>query len=268
MDEPEEKQIMERVRPYEAEYLYKYRSMTSQSLERIFTNNEIFLSDPTAFNDPFECRPLLLTHNSPLKRKRFIESIVKHRFPNYSKHEIKKIAKKNKIAKNFISKPFIEETYRRFIKDVGVYCLSEIPDDILMWAHYSDCHKGICIKFKADLEFSLFWESLKVTYQDSYASVNVMAMNESSQFFNALATKSSHWKYEQERRIVKLLAEGGPGYHKFSPSLLSGVILGALISKMDEDIVRAWLSKYPVPVQIYKATLNNTSYKLDIAAVS
>jgi hypothetical protein len=27
---------------------------------------------------------------------------------------------------------------------VGVMCISEVPDDILMWSHYADCHKGVC----------------------------------------------------------------------------------------------------------------------------
>jgi hypothetical protein len=30
---------------------------------------------------------------------------------------------------------------------VGIYCVSTNYDDVLMWSHYADSHKGICLEF-------------------------------------------------------------------------------------------------------------------------
>jgi hypothetical protein len=40
--------------------------------------------------------------------------------------------------------------FRPPIRDVdraGVACFSALPDDLLMWAHYADKHRGVCLKF-------------------------------------------------------------------------------------------------------------------------
>lgn len=35
--------------------LYRYRSMKSRELPGVFEKSEIYLPNPTSFNDPFEC---------------------------------------------------------------------------------------------------------------------------------------------------------------------------------------------------------------------
>lgn len=29
----------------------------------------------------------------------------------------------------------------------GILCLAEAPDNLLMWAHYADCHRGFVVQF-------------------------------------------------------------------------------------------------------------------------
>lgn len=264
----DDNEILERIKPYEVEYLYKYRTMASKGLGRVFTHNEVFFSDPTTFNDPFDCRPFLVTHNSDYKRKKFFEQLVKDRYPYAKKHQIKKEVRSNPRFHKFRDPAELEKMYNQFLRGFGVYCLSEIPADILMWAHYSDSHRGICLQLKADKELSLFWEAFKVRYQENYPIVNIMEMGKRSEFLKALATKSNHWEYEQERRIIKTPQEGGPRIYRYSPELLTGVILGALISDDDESRILSWVNKHTTPVTIYKAKLNKREYRLDIEGIS
>jgi len=263
------KALLERIKPYPVEYLYKYRSLNSIGLEDILIKNEIYLSEPTAFNDPFDCKPLLVTYTSAFKRNQFYKSLVKHRFPNATKEQIKRELKNNPRFRKIRTRKYLEnELFQIFIKDFGVYCLSEVPDDILMWSHYSESHKGVCLQFKATIERTLFWESYKVTYQENYPAVNIMNISNYDQFFNFFATKSEHWEYEKERRLIKTPQEGGAGIYTFQPELLTGVILGAKILPEDEKMINDLVSKRKRPVNIFKAQMNSRAYKLDIKEIN
>lgn len=262
------KKILEKIRPYEVPYLYKYRSMDSIGLERIISHNEIYLSDPTVFNDPFDCKPRIVKHKSEFKRNNFYKSIVKQKFPHATKEQIKKEIKKNPQFRRIKTQEYLENFFYKFLKGFGLYCLSEVPDDILMWSHYSASHKGICLQFKADVERTLFWEAFKVTYQEEYPTVNIMNIGDIDQFSNLFTTKSDHWKYEQERRILKAPEEGGAQIYSFQPELLTGIILGAKISDRNEKIINDWISKNKTPINIYRANMNNRSYKIDIREIN
>lgn len=52
---------------------------------------------------------------------------------------------------------------------MGVVCLSEHGDDILMWSHYSDGHQGFCLEF--DRERLEAWKFCQpVDYDQKYLS--------------------------------------------------------------------------------------------------
>jgi len=161
----------------------------------------------------------------------------------------------------------LARTYRQFVASVGIYCLSEKNDDLLMWSHYSDSHRGLCLQFDSSVEETIFWEAFKIIYQDEYPVVNIMDMGKADEFRKALLTKSGCWAYEQERRILKMNDEGGPGYYRFAPELLTGIILGALITEKDKETLLHWMETYPTRVTIYQAKLHGSRYQLDLTEV-
>jgi hypothetical protein len=161
----------------------------------------------------------------------------------------------------------LEKAYEEFLKGTGVYCLSEKNDDILMWSHYSNGHKGLCIEFDASQDETFFWEATKIVYQEEYPIVNIMEIGKPEEFRKALLTKSNHWEYEQEWRILRFEREGGPGGHNFPPKLLTGIILGALIEEQDKNKILHWISVYPNKINVYQATINRTKYQLDIKQI-
>ena len=258
------------ISPYRVPYLYKYRSMDSsdavKSLQDVFQKRRVFLNDATKFNDPFECRPCLTIDGSSLTRAKFIKELTKDRFPNATKGQIKKLMR-GKTAL-LADKGRLKKPYGQFVTTVGIYCLSEKKDDLLMWAHYADSHRGLCLEFKASEEGSLFWEALKVIYQNDYPVVNMMRMVEPEEFRKALLTKSAIWAYEQEWRILKVEDEGGPGNYFFPSEALTGVIFGALMKSKDKEMVKDWLTTYPSTVSVYQASLNGKEYQIDITKIS
>lgn len=258
----EAEKLIRFIRPYQVKQLYKYRSVKSEGLEDIFRKRQIYLTDATKFNDPFECRPILKDHQSSFKRDKLLKQLAKNRYPDADKRSLKKLVKGKKHL--LTDKDTRTKRYKRFVSTIGIYCLSEKNDDLLMWSHYSDSHRGLCLIFDATTEDTLFWEAFKVVYQEGYPTVNVMEIGKAEEFRNALLTKSKCWCYEEERRILKTKKEGGPGIYSFQPELLTGVVFGALMPKDDKEIITNWITDYPIEIIIHQALLNESKYQLDI----
>lgn len=251
--------------------LYRYRTMESRELEDIFTKRKIFLPRPIDFNDPFECRPKILAFGNRLKRQSFLRETVNKNSPLINRKTRKeKVRELDSILKS--NPNIIENLYENFLKTTGMYCLSEKNDDILMWSHYSNGHRGLCIEFDAFLDAALsrmmlFGQALKVNYREERPQCNLMEIGEPTEYQKALLTKSNHWEYEQEWRIIKIEPEGGPGLRDFMPEILTGVVFGALISPEDTQKAMDWISKYPTKIVLYQAIINETKYQLDIEPV-
>lgn len=259
--------IIDWVAPYDVDFLYKYRSINnSLGLKEIFTKNELYFPNPNQFNDPFDCLPRLTVYKNNSKINNFFKSIIAANHSNFNRQQLKKEAKKYNRKAIFHDSKWLEETYKNFNKDFGIYSLSEIRDDILMWSHYSDSHTGICLEFNSSGKDNIFREALKVRYQDDYPTVNVMNFSDFKNFFNAFLVKSNHWKYEKERRIIREPPQG-PGKIIFPSELLTGVILGSSISSPDKKLIIGLVEKYVTPIKLYKAVLNKRKYALDIVEI-
>ncbi len=101
--------------------------------------------------------------------------------------------------------------YKQLALQVGVLCLSEVRDSVLMWGHYTDSHRGFVVGFDSEHDFFLrrrgsrdeFGFLRKVAYQLKRPSVDLLATTAEEWF----QTKSSDWAYEKEWRIVRVLSE-------------------------------------------------------------
>ena len=122
--------------------LYKYQTLSAYSLASL-VNNTVWLANPSTFNDPFDCAVTL-------DRKKFMESL---------EHAIDRIgqqARPEDIAGKDLTgvRPGDAEAYDEFLngikellQETGVLCLSEVPDNMLMWSHYADHHRGFCVEY-------------------------------------------------------------------------------------------------------------------------
>lgn len=100
-----------------------------------------------------------------------------------------------------------------FLQNLRIFCASEIPNNLLMWSHYADQHKGFVFKFNTmSIEKTLRKEFRTILYSDSYvSSLDLDAWANSAvfgiphvntrQIHNVLLTKHTDWAYEREWRI-------------------------------------------------------------------
>lgn len=163
-----------------AAQLYKYRSLSDRSKEYtldIFRKCELYFSAPNSFNDPFDCkiRPIVKS------REQLAKNIAKSHSLPYDNDEVENSVKAD---------PTIETRLIKAVDDVmnthGICCFSEKSSDILMWSHYADCHKGICLEFDVKKDSIFFNYAKNVIYQDTYPLLDLSVVDGIKKYLDAL----------------------------------------------------------------------------------
>ena len=258
----------------EGEYLYKYRSIDDSSddkkdwVRRIFTHNEVHFPSVRSFNDPFDCKYGHSIEASDAEMKSYFAGLVSRRYPQWNRQQKRTFIKEQIDTRRLKSPAFeqgLKELAETIATKVGVYCLTEVPNDILMWSHYADAHKGFCIQFAHDNGNYFIGSALQVTYSDAFPVVNLIRDDNHTSVDKALLTKAKQWQYEREWRIFDL--EAGVGTKRYPPSILTGVIFGCRMSVEHKSEIRDWCKDRPHPVTFYQAQEADGRYALDIAKI-
>lgn len=247
--------------------LYKYGCINSYS-DQLFTTGRIYFASPDIFNDPFECDPVVSTHN--LSRKKYREFLIRKAKEN-GENSAGARAKAAQIMKaGLIKKPNtllkIRQEMKEYYNRAGMYCLSETRDDILMWSHYADDHRGYCIQFEAKNRTPVFGAAQKVTYSASYPVTDLLDDNNVKRTELALLTKYEGWSYEKEWRIIHLAHDENPpawGLKDYPMQLMKKVILGARMQEDHKRSIKSWIGQRREPVSLMQAQLHPSRYALE-----
>jgi len=248
--------------------LYKYFAPERWTF---FSNLLVRYSQLGSFNDPFEGRPEItslantedmLTHlDSVLQEEmeRAYKQLPKHAQSAISYNQVLQLAqhivkeKQTEILSNIES---VGPLATKFITGkidqiLGAFCLSEVPDSLLMWAHYASSHTGFVVEFDPSHPYFHQQRSDKddlhhirrVRYCESRPSAPLCNMSAIELFLS----KSGHWSYEREWRIVRVIQEASTiiqdtpysiGLFKMPATCVKGVILGCRISDEIESKIR------------------------------
>jgi len=250
--------------------LYRYRSTKDMGIERIFTHNELYFSSPLQFNDPFDCQiHIHFKEEDETFFKNKAIDIYKKNFCDLTEEQIDKkldedIKKQGyKKYSDFFKKEinFNDYVYRHNLC-FGICTFSAVCNDILMYSHYSDGHKGFCLVFNKENEF--FKDVKKIIYprDDSYPDISSSdAMNGDTKLDNIFIYKSNRWDYEKEFRIIK---NTGSGIYNFPEESLLGVIFGCKMKDEDKLTIMQWAKKRETPLHLFQAGKQEKEYRLDI----
>ena len=140
----------------------------------------------------------------------------------------------------------------------GMFCLSEVNDNPLMWSYYADSHKGVCIEYSTS-ENQLFGCDLTpVHYAKSYPKLSSADYPDSAYVRKYLSTKSDHWEHEREWRIIydKLGVQIAP------PEDLTAVILGCEVSSDDLGQILQAVNNRSERTAVHQASLDDRSFLL------
>jgi hypothetical protein len=260
--------LSERIRPAIGVKLYKYRSLATQEQQDraadILINNRVFFANRHTFNDPFDCHIPISWNVTREELIRKLKSVYKEDGSPIPAESVEQyVAARiadgtvNELITTSVGHKAVDAVLNKF----GVLCLSEKPNDILMWAHYADCHRGICVEFEVTKE-TFFWDALPVIYSEAYPHLKA-TMSTQDLADGLFRTKSNHWEYEKEWRIIGPCA----GLEEFSARSLTGVILGCQILPEVEKSVSEWLSRRGLPTKVYRANKAEDRFAVNIAYV-
>jgi hypothetical protein len=138
----------------------------------------------------------------------------------------------------------------------GLLCFSAGWSDPVIWAHYSDKHKGICLGFEVPDAFveRVEYEPGRIPFPESPDQDDMKRM---------LRTKFANWAYEKEIRMWTDLSEHEDGiyYKDFGDDLrLMEVIAGAECSVPEHAFQRALVPLQPVA--LIKARAGFTKFEV------
>jgi hypothetical protein len=144
-----------------------------------------------------------------------------------------------------------------------MYCLTPFPNSTLMWSHYADNHRGICLEFSKDNP--LIEKARPVRYREAYPEWTPLAITHGP--VDLALTKSTDWAYEREFRLIGSLIAGVPtrlegNYVHLPDNALTGVILGC--ENRNEDEIREMLNAHRPSVALRRAIRAPNDYKLII----
>lgn len=202
-------------------YFYKYRDDSTYT-DSIFKDLMMWFSAPQSFNDPFDCNLSETASHTQEDADHFLEHIMEGR----SDREVW-LSKGITIAK---AEELLTFSKDKVLSSTGILCLSKKIDNILMWSHYTNCHKGLVIELDPIHDLDFFLSPIQVRYTDTYEPTNYFN-DQHSAITQIVSTKASCWSYEEEVRIIK---SDKTGSVPLNPKAIRRVIFGC---KSDDNFI-------------------------------
>jgi hypothetical protein len=253
--------------------LFHYQRLVEDHLITLLAKRAVKLSRPDAFNDPWDCRVHFSVPHDKRELRRLFQWLADRqdrKISPFTRHERRQRAHELKSKPAELRAKFLEMEqlmYRGLCKLHRVYCLSEVCDSPLMWAHYTASHTGICLEF--DALAVPFAHAAKVIYRTTYPAYDITGTG-----YQPLTTKSEVWAYEAEWRIIaeeRTIAQAREtiktdnGFLTLPPGVLKSIIIGCLASEESRQLVASLVRAHAPDVLVRQATLAHDSYDLVIA---
>ena len=256
--------------------LYKYRFFDPEGYHlQMIEKAQLWFTSAREFNDPFDSNlQYTFDDNPPGIRWEWTQNFLKRQFPHLNdkqRHDLA-VQRRQEIDKDpeyydWYKKYYEETNYQKF----GLCCLTPVKDDLLMWAHYSDNHRGFCVgidtiklsKFSNSLaRKELLLDLVKVEYSEKMPDINffssMISEHSDQDMMTLLCTKSEHWRYEQEFRLMY--------WDHINTALtighdaISEVILGCRIHDQNKKMVLSILSERNCSARVYQAHKNQSRF--------
>lgn len=114
---------------------------------------------------------------------------------------------------------------KKEITKVGIAAFCEVPNHALMWAHYADQYRGICVSYNFSKLRQYMDDDVvftRVAYVDRTAKLSRVRDDEDMVARRILARKTRTWVYEREWRMLS----SGTGKQDYSHECVVRVVLG------------------------------------------
>lgn len=231
-------------------YVYKYISWEKEYHRKIVLENKIFFSSVKNFNDPFDSTiPLRYDKGTDQQIFNLLVQIIHRNYPKLTEDEVKRVVRNELRNDDIRNDKRIQNTIdnqREIIATkYGIFSTSSEYDSVLMWSHYSNLHKGLCVRFNCEKlkdyienecpknDLVIVW--YEADYKGKYPVLNPFELSDEEQIIKSLIIKSDIWIYEGEIRFILFTY---PDKELTLPNgIIDQIILGCKICKDDRNTI-------------------------------
>ncbi len=277
------------------ERVYKYRTFSDLALQTL-VQDVLYFADPSTLNDPLDAQPTLETDLSSGELERVLRTLVERRVTGEMRAAARSIGYEGPRTSEHIAKlalsaadeliadlqynaddPHYEmddplqfllgwsvhsEVLRRY--DRGIVSLAKRATCPLMWSHYGDQHKGICIGYSVPADVQLKAVSYGGARNIKASTIRDMVDGDPAAAHAVdqavLFKKARDWRYEREWRLV-----GERGLHD-SPLELEEIIFGMRCPPTVQFAVATALANRHRSVRLYEIRQKTGTFLLHKAA--
>jgi hypothetical protein len=144
----------------------------------------------------------------------------------------------------------------------GIYCLSEVRENKLMWSHYADEHRGVCLGIRTAALASHRIYPVHYTNDLPVVDISELVVFTENTFNKMALAKASDWEYEREWRTGH-----HPGVHTYS-ACVDEVIIGARVADETRTAISEAVKAAGHAIRLYEARLSDRHYQLDIVPLT
>jgi Protein of unknown function (DUF2971) len=290
-------------------HFYKYTS--SETALKVVKNRSFRWSAPSLFNDPFDHQTgFKLEIDEADFAKKLTESIERLVFGELEPEqctnnhlnticllwrEYKNSSNKDGLMQKVreatvISAAKMQASFSNMNSDIlqtlnnsRIFCVTERKDNLVMWSHYADEHRGVVFKLRCldELDNRLL-AAKKVDYTDQFIQfpTDDYAMHVTGEKpidLNHSANKMAYlkhidWKYENEWRVrlplLNVVTDRKYDDWSENPKSFDSVYLGCrMLPEKAEKIIQLCAKKMPL-IKIYKAVMSKHSFSLDFVQIN
>ncbi len=263
---------------------YKYKGLSEKIIESI-EQSYIWLAEIASLNDPFECS--IQFDNDECLRHFYSSPEFQLFFKKVNgqiltPQEIERLGKSEKPFKEYLKIceakgiPFnqteeeqirkVQNRWSQIVEEANqnlrICSFSLIKDSLLLWSHYSDEHRGICIEYDFEDENILRAFIQPVIYKDKVHKIGLMEEYTTSQIIGASLVKSLDWKYEQEWRLT-IFKQDASSSQKIPSPIPKAIYLGTRFS-VNNDILKQRLFKIAddLKIPIFQMVKHPNAFRL------
>lgn len=274
----------------------EYRGvMISERLRKMLAYSRIYLSNPEVFNDPFDGYFSIQFESEQDKddAKKIIE------------RKAEQFVKEGKITKKRADRIKDSLFTQISLENFRVACFSEDDKNDLMWAHYADQHRGVCLVYEIDDKRAAFTvennccvfvendvddtecygcfggggvklllERINYRKNKEFLKISLGKVVDEYNTEWPMYTKSTVWEYEHEIRLVAKLPFGcafsdDTYFCKINKSSLKEVRFGIRLEKKYQQQLQEIIKRSGYMNVVFKqAVVNTNNFSIDFKNIN
>jgi len=256
--------------------LYKYCAFNVNTL-RLLSEAEVFYANPTTFNDPLDCNPTIQIDTDVLPLEKLCYKMLSAAYgKERAQREIKNHRFRSTEYGDYKMDPEVTAYYMQDLASNvrgllysemgkrGVLSLAERWNCPLMWSHYADEHRGLCIEYDttdnacSNINAVDYRRPRSIKVSDLVEwKVNGSTDAEKTILDTFFFAKAPQWRYEKEWRDVKAANCAYP-----APFRVSAIYFGLRCDAAVQTTIVKLHTNATRPVKFYGIYPLNDTFRL------